>query len=140
MKIKWFSLFTAFLVCAMADLTFATTWIVDDDGSFYDFRDIQDAVDVATDGDQILVMPGTYIEYATRRNYGKKIQIIGSSMKDTILQDLPVVVAVNGESGAYLMDSITAGQDSGVQLVKHPDQRTSQDNYGTRVACSPTAS
>ena len=139
MKIKWFSLFTAFLVCAMADLTFATTWIVDDDGSFYDFRDIQDAVDVATDGDQILVMPGTYIEYARPViNFtGKKIQIIGSSMTDTILKQqgpFPVVVAVNGESGAVLDGfTITGGQDSGVQLVSSIliNDCLIQDNYGT---------
>lgn len=42
-----------------------TTWTVDDDLQDYpdaDFRKIQDAVNVATDGDTILVYPGTYNE------------------------------------------------------------------------------
>jgi hypothetical protein len=37
----------------------ATTWTVDDDGKA-DFDNIQAAVDAASDGDEIIVMPGTY--------------------------------------------------------------------------------
>ena len=37
----------------------ATTWTVDDDGKA-DFNNIQAAVDAASDGDEIVVMPGTY--------------------------------------------------------------------------------
>jgi len=37
----------------------ATTWTVDDDGKA-DFDNIQAAVDAASDGDEIVVMPGTY--------------------------------------------------------------------------------
>jgi pectin methylesterase-like acyl-CoA thioesterase len=37
----------------------ATTWTVDDDGKA-DFDNIQAAVDAASNGDEILVMPGTY--------------------------------------------------------------------------------
>jgi pectin methylesterase-like acyl-CoA thioesterase len=37
----------------------ATTWTVDDDGKA-DFDNIQAAVDAAVDGDEIIVMPGTY--------------------------------------------------------------------------------
>ena len=36
----------------------ADTWTVDDDGGA-DFYDIQSAVDAASDGDEILVYPGT---------------------------------------------------------------------------------
>ncbi len=41
----------------------ATTWTVDDDGLDFpkaDFNNIQAAVDAASDGDEIVVMPGTY--------------------------------------------------------------------------------
>ena len=37
----------------------ATTWTVDDDGKA-DFDNIQAAVDAASNGDEIIVMPGTY--------------------------------------------------------------------------------
>jgi predicted outer membrane repeat protein len=37
----------------------ATTWTVDDDGPA-DFTTIQAAIDAASDGDEIIVMPGTY--------------------------------------------------------------------------------
>jgi len=46
-------------VLAMNTLSFATTWTVDDDG-IADFTTIQAAIDAASDGDEILVMPGTY--------------------------------------------------------------------------------
>ena len=37
----------------------ADTWTVDDDGKA-DFDNIQAAVDASSDGDEIVVMPGTY--------------------------------------------------------------------------------
>ena len=37
----------------------ADTWTVDDDGKA-DFDNIQAAVDAASDGDEVVVMPGTY--------------------------------------------------------------------------------
>ncbi len=50
------------VVCSgvlMASTVFATTWIVDDDGKA-DFGTIQAAIDAASNGDEILVFPGTY--------------------------------------------------------------------------------
>ena len=47
------------LFCAMETAT-AKTWYVDDSGGA-DFTKIQDAIDVATDGDIIIVSDGTYI-------------------------------------------------------------------------------
>ncbi|MBT5366384.1 MAG: hypothetical protein HOL14_07650, partial [Phycisphaerae bacterium] len=44
----------------LTSTTLATTWTVDDDGKA-DFENIQDAIDAASDGDEIIVMPGTYI-------------------------------------------------------------------------------
>ena len=43
----------------------ATTWTVDDDGKA-DFDNIQAAVDAASDGDEIIVMPGTYMSSANQ--------------------------------------------------------------------------
>jgi hypothetical protein len=47
------------VVSVLSGATFATTWTVDDDGKA-DFDNIQAAVDAASDGDEIIVMPGTY--------------------------------------------------------------------------------
>ena len=43
----------------LTSATLADTWTVDDDGKA-DFNNIQAAVDAASDGDEIVVMPGTY--------------------------------------------------------------------------------
>jgi predicted outer membrane repeat protein len=50
---------TTVFTLTIATASFADTWTVDDDGKA-DFNNIQDAVDAASDGDEILVMPGTY--------------------------------------------------------------------------------
>ena len=50
-------------MCLLSGAAFATTWTVDDDGLDFpkaDFDNIQAAVDAASDGDEIVVMPGTY--------------------------------------------------------------------------------
>jgi hypothetical protein len=52
-------LITCLTVFVLSGVTFATTWTVDDDGKA-DFDNIQEAVDAASDGDEIIVMPGTY--------------------------------------------------------------------------------
>ena len=56
-------LITCLSVCVLSSATFATTWTVDDDGKA-DFDNIQAAVDAASDGDEIIVMPGTYTSTA----------------------------------------------------------------------------
>ena len=53
------NLITCLSVCVLSGATFADTWTVDDDGKA-DFDNIQAAVDAASDGDEIIVMPGTY--------------------------------------------------------------------------------
>ena len=50
---------TLLSISALCSGSFATTWTVDDDGKA-DFDNIQEAVDAASDGDEIVVMPGTY--------------------------------------------------------------------------------
>ena len=50
---------TAFISMFLSSTALATTWTVDDNGKA-DFDNIQAAVDAASDGDEIIVMPGTY--------------------------------------------------------------------------------
>jgi|GEM_PF-1422093 len=47
------------LILFVSTKSFATTWTVDDDGKA-DFTDIQSAINASSDGDEILIMPGTY--------------------------------------------------------------------------------
>jgi len=53
------NLITCLAVSLLSGATFADTWTVDDDGKA-DFNNIQEAVDAASDGDEVIVMPGTY--------------------------------------------------------------------------------
>ena len=50
---------TALISLFLTSTALATTWTVDDDGKA-DFDNIQAAVDASSDGDEIVVMPGTY--------------------------------------------------------------------------------
>jgi hypothetical protein len=52
----------------------ADTWTVDDDGKA-DFDNIQAAVDAASDGDEIIVMPGTYTSAA-----GEVVDMLGKAV------------------------------------------------------------
>ena len=67
----------------------ATTWTVDDDGKA-DFDNIQAAIDAASDGDEIIVMPGTYTNISfygqgggitVRSKAGPSMTIIDASEK-----------------------------------------------------------
>lgn len=59
---------------ALASVCVADTWTVDDDGKA-DFNNIQAAIDVAADGDEILVMPGTYVS-----QFGTVVQMNGKAV------------------------------------------------------------
>ena len=71
MKVKLLCLIIALGLCVgmvgafQTPVLAATTWYVDDDKVEYpgaDFTTIQDAVDAASEGDTIIVYPGTYVE------------------------------------------------------------------------------
>ena len=53
------NLITCLVVTLLSGAVSADTWTVDDDGKA-DFDNIQAAIDAASDGDEIIVMPGTY--------------------------------------------------------------------------------
>ncbi|MDP6587140.1 MAG: right-handed parallel beta-helix repeat-containing protein, partial [Anaerolineales bacterium] len=70
----------------------ATTWTVDDDGLDFpkaDFDNIQAAVDAALDGDEIIVMPGTYTGTGD-----EVVDMLGKSL----------VLRSNGESELTIID------------------------------------
>jgi len=62
------------LVILFSTVSAADTWTVDDDNKA-DFDNIQDAVNVASDGDAVHISPGTYTE--TINMLGKAIQLVG---------------------------------------------------------------
>ena len=63
--------------------SFAKTWQVEKDGSG-DYSIIQDAVDIAADGDTIIIGPGRYEEYETTGSNGRSthiyVNLIGKSL------------------------------------------------------------
>ncbi|MDP6717883.1 MAG: hypothetical protein QGF59_04495, partial [Pirellulaceae bacterium] len=71
----------------VATAAHAATWTVDDDGPA-DFDNIQDAVDAASDGDEILVAPGTYTGTGESvvNTLGKSIALRAIGLaKDTVI-------------------------------------------------------
>jgi len=100
---------------------FATTHIVSLDGTG-DFTVIQDGIDAASNGDTVLVYPGTYYENI---NYnGKNITVaslylttqIDSFVKTTIIdgnQNGSVVKAINGEDDTAMLCGFTIQNGSG---------------------------
>jgi pectin methylesterase-like acyl-CoA thioesterase len=74
----------------------ATTWTVDDDGKA-DFDNIQAAVDAASDGDEIIVMPGTYTSTQDEHvvnMLGKALTLRSSDPSDT---DVVAATIIDGE-------------------------------------------
>ncbi|MCW3988217.1 MAG: right-handed parallel beta-helix repeat-containing protein, partial [Candidatus Bathyarchaeota archaeon] len=93
-----------------------TTWRVDDDGH-KDFRMIQDAVNIAQQGDTVFVYNGTYHEHVV---INKSISLIGEDRSTTVIdgKNAGTVVLVtadnvivkgfavrNGRSGIVVSDS-----------------------------------
>ena len=93
-----------------------TTWVVDDDGH-KDFRVIQEAVNIAQQGDTVFVCNGTYHEHVV---INKSISLIGEDRSTTVIDgsNVGTVVLVtadnvivkgvavrNGRSGIVVSDS-----------------------------------
>ena len=78
----------------------ADTWTVDDDGKA-DFDNIQAAIDAASDGDEIIVMPGTYT--------GPGDQVVNMSGKAIWLHSLdgPALTIIDGEDTRQCLVCVT---------------------------------
>jgi len=86
---------TALISMFLTSTALADTWTVDDDGKA-DFDNIQAAVDAASDGDEILVAPGTYTSTAN-----EVVNILGKAVTlRSLYPNNPDVVAttiIDGE-------------------------------------------
>ncbi|MDP6769376.1 MAG: DUF1565 domain-containing protein, partial [Anaerolineales bacterium] len=85
------------VVCVLSTATFATQWTVDDDGKA-DFSTIQDAIDASSDGDEIIVMPGTY----TSTQDGHVVNMLGKAVtlrsSDPSNADIVAATIIDGEN------------------------------------------
>jgi predicted outer membrane repeat protein len=89
----------------------ATTWTVDDDGKA-DFDNIQAAVDAANDGDEIIVMPGTY----TSTQDGHVVNMLGKAVtlrsSDPTVSDVVAATIIDGEGVRRGIVSINSSADT----------------------------
>ena len=79
-------LITCLFVSVLSGVVFADTWTVDDDGAA-DFDNIQAAVNAASDGDEIIIMAGSYTSTGAQvvDTLGKAITLRGQSVDLTII-------------------------------------------------------
>jgi hypothetical protein len=98
----------------------ADTWTVDDDGKA-DFNNIQAAVDAASNGDEIVVMPGTYTSsgsYVVNMN-GKEVLLRSQEgPQSTIVSgqnQRTVFYCGNNETTSTIISGFTITQGSGSQ-------------------------
>jgi len=84
------------ILALLTSTTLADTWTVDDDGKA-DFDNIQDAIDAASDGDEIVVMPGTYTGTGDEvvDMLGKTVTLCSSDPSDP---DVVAATIINGEN------------------------------------------
>lgn len=118
----WFRVITFGCLLTLGCLTLSsissaqTTWIVDDDdGTWADYQNIQDAINISSDGDTILVYQGTYYE--------------------NIIINESVTIEGNGSTKTYI-----DGGDSGHVVEIHSDnvnltnlRLTDSDAYGLLI-------
>ena len=101
-------LLLVFSVCNSTNLLGSTTWIVDDDGQDHPsphFATIQEAVDIASSGDEILVYPGTY----TGEGTNSVISIIDKGLHIRSAVRYEAVIDGEGERRCVYVNSYAKG-------------------------------
>jgi hypothetical protein len=95
------NLITCLTVCVLSGVTFADTWTVDDDGKA-DFNNIQAAVNEASNGDEIIVAPGTYTSTASEvvDMQGKEVWLHSSGGAEVTIID-----GENARRGIFCLNS-----------------------------------
>ena len=126
-------LITCLVVCVMSGAAFAETWTVDDDGKA-DFNNIQDAIDAASDGDEIVVMPGTYTSTGDQvvNMLGKAVWLHSSNGPNSTIidgQNARKCMLINsGESNSTIVEGFTltngSTSDSGGGLACYSSSPT----------------
>ena len=115
---------TALLSMFLTSTALADTWTVDDDGKA-DFDNIQAAVDAASDGDEIIVMPGTYTSTAD-----EVVNMLGKAVTlRSLSPDNPDVVATTIIDGGWVRRGILC--DSGETIKTIIDGFTIHNSYAT---------
>ena len=145
-------------------------WTVDDDGLDYpgaDFSSIQDAVNAASNGDEILVYPGTYTDSGDQvvdmlgkavwlhsysgsavtildgENARRGIQCINDEPTGTVIEGFTITGAVGDGAGIYCLGSSFTGGESNPTIVNCTitGNNAGQWNTGGGIRCmraSPT--
>ena len=131
------NLITCMTVSLFCGAAFATTWTVDDDGKA-DFNNIQDAIDVAQNGDYIAVQDGLYFESIDF--LGKDITVEGTTAEKVIIDGSKstssVVTFKNGETQQAMISRCTIQGGRGTFWV---DPIFGQQRCGGGVYCEETS-
>lgn len=105
--------FVLFVSLLFTGICVADTWTVDDDGKA-DFDNIQAALDAASDGDEIIVMPGSYTssqEGHVVNMLGKEVLLLGAGGQEVTIIDgqglRRGIACFNGETNKTVIDGFT---------------------------------
>jgi predicted outer membrane repeat protein len=100
------------ILALLTSTALADTWTVDDDGKA-DFDNIQAAVDASSDGDEIIVMPGTYTSTADEvvNMIGKAVWLHSSEGQEVTIIDgegtRRGIYCANGETPNTIIEGFT---------------------------------
>lgn len=103
---------TCAAVCVLVNTSLADTWTVDDDGKA-DFDNIQAAVDASSDGDEIIVAPGTYTSTASAvvNMQGKAVWLHSSEGQETTFingeNERQGILCVTSETSNTIIEGLT---------------------------------
>ena len=129
------NLITCLTVCVLSSTALADTWTVDDDGKA-DFDNIQAAIDAASNGDEIIVMPGTYTGTGDEvvNMFGKEIWLHSSKGAEVTIIDgedtRRVILCDTQETSKTVIEGFTitnGSADSGGGMYNYNSNPTLRD-------------